>query len=64
MTDDHVFIDAYGNRENKEAMSKGWTAYFSWFPDYLLIVSALLLWKRQHGTLSPEDATLKSAQAK
>ncbi|TQI79077.1 ketosteroid isomerase-like protein [Serratia fonticola] len=43
MTDDHVFIDAYGNRESKEAMSKGWPAYFSWFPDYLIEVDDILV---------------------
>ena len=34
MTDDHLFIDAYGNRENKEEMKSGWPGYFAWFPDY------------------------------
>lgn len=36
MTDNHVFIDAYGNSESKEAMTQGWPGYFSWFPDYLI----------------------------
>lgn len=38
MTDDHIFIDAYGNSESKEAMKQGWPGYFSWFPDYLIEV--------------------------
>jgi ketosteroid isomerase-like protein len=35
MTDDHVFVDGLGNRmQGREAMRKGWIAYFAWFPDY------------------------------
>lgn len=42
MADDHVFIDAYGNREGKEAMRQGWPGYFSWFPDYLIEIDDVL----------------------
>jgi uncharacterized protein (TIGR02246 family) len=35
MTDDHVFVDALGNKvQGKESMRKAWTGYFQWFPDY------------------------------
>ncbi len=35
MTDDHVFIDALGNRvQGREKMRAGWKTYFAWFPDY------------------------------
>ncbi|HEV3219145.1 MAG TPA: nuclear transport factor 2 family protein [Candidatus Acidoferrales bacterium] len=35
MTDDHVFIDALGNRlSGKDALRAGWNGYLSWFPDY------------------------------
>jgi ketosteroid isomerase-like protein len=35
MTDDHVFIDALGNRlKGKDALRAGWNGYLSWFPDY------------------------------
>jgi ketosteroid isomerase-like protein len=35
MTDDYVFVDGLGDRmQGREAMRKGWTAYFAWFPDY------------------------------
>jgi ketosteroid isomerase-like protein len=43
MTDDHTFIDAYGNSSNKEAMQQGWPGYFSWFPDYLIEINNILL---------------------
>lgn len=35
MTDDHVFIDAHGNKvEGKTAMKQSWIGYFEMFPDY------------------------------
>lgn len=43
MTDDHTFIDAYGNSSNKEAMQQGWPGYFSWFPDYLIEINDILI---------------------
>ncbi|SEU33887.1 SnoaL-like domain-containing protein [Lacrimispora sphenoides] len=43
MTDDHTFIDAYGNSSNKEAMQQGWPGYFSWFPDYLIEINNILV---------------------
>ena len=43
MTNDHVFIDAYGNCESKETMKEGWRGYFSWFPDYLIEVDDVLV---------------------
>lgn len=43
MTDDHIFIDAYGNTESRDAMKKGWPGYFSWFPDYRIEVSDVLV---------------------
>lgn len=43
MADDHVFIDAYGNSESKDAMLQGWTGYFSWFPDYLIEIDDILV---------------------
>lgn len=40
MSDDHVFIDAHGNKvRGKEAMTAGWHGYFEWFPDYRIEVS-------------------------
>lgn len=39
MSDDHVFIDAYGNEERgKETMTAGWRGYFELFPDYYIEV--------------------------
>ena len=38
MADDHIFMDAYGHSEGKEAMAQGWPGYFMWFPDYLIEV--------------------------
>ncbi|MGL5436908.1 MAG: nuclear transport factor 2 family protein [Lachnospiraceae bacterium] len=38
MSDDFVFIDTYGGRENKENMKTGWQGYFEWFPDYCIQV--------------------------
>lgn len=35
MSDDHIFVDGLGNKtQGKDAMRKGWTGYFQWFPDY------------------------------
>jgi hypothetical protein len=35
MTDDHRFIDGWGNRfTGGENLRTGWKMYFSWFPDY------------------------------
>ncbi|HXJ17356.1 MAG TPA: nuclear transport factor 2 family protein [Candidatus Polarisedimenticolia bacterium] len=35
MTDDHVFVDALGNRvRGREGMRAGWKGYFTLFPDY------------------------------
>jgi ketosteroid isomerase-like protein len=35
MADDHIFIDAYGNKvEGKDKMKSGWAGYFQLFPDY------------------------------
>jgi ketosteroid isomerase-like protein len=43
MTDDHKFIDAYGNEViGKEKMSAGWSAYFQWFPDYRIEITDIL----------------------
>jgi ketosteroid isomerase-like protein len=40
MSDDHVFIDAYGNEmQGKETMTAGWRGYFEWFPDYYIEIS-------------------------
>jgi len=40
MTDDHVFIDSYGNEmQGKETMIAGWRGYFEWFPDYYIEIS-------------------------
>ena len=40
MSDDHVFIDAYGNEmQGRETMVAGWHGYFEWFPDYYIEVS-------------------------
>lgn len=42
MTDDHVFIDTYGQSESKEAMKQGWPGYFEWFPDYRIEIEEVL----------------------
>jgi hypothetical protein len=42
MSDDHVFIDAYGNEmQGKETMTAGWRGYFEWFPDYYIELSEI-----------------------
>ncbi|HTQ54491.1 MAG TPA: nuclear transport factor 2 family protein [Bryobacteraceae bacterium] len=39
MTEDHVFIDSLGSRvTGREAMKKGWEAYFRIVPDYSITV--------------------------
>ena len=39
MSDDHIFIDAYGNRESKGSLEEGWKTYFNWFPDYSIEIT-------------------------
>lgn len=35
MSEDHVFVDALGNRvQGRESMRKAWAGYFQWFPGY------------------------------
>jgi ketosteroid isomerase-like protein len=35
MTDDHIFIDRYGDKHiGKTGMKEGWKQYYSMFPDY------------------------------
>jgi ketosteroid isomerase-like protein len=43
MTDDHVFIDALGNRVvGRAAMRSGWEHYFSMVPDYWIKIDRIL----------------------
>lgn len=40
MAEDHNFVDAQGNViASREKMKAGWTAYFSWFPDYKIEIT-------------------------
>jgi ketosteroid isomerase-like protein len=40
MADDHVLIDAHGNKvEGKDKMKAGWAGYFNWFPDYKIEIT-------------------------
>lgn len=40
MSNDHVFIDPYGNRlSGKEKLIAGWRGYYEWFPDYKIEVN-------------------------
>ena len=42
LTDDHAFIDAYGNEVNgSDKMKAGWAGYFQWFPDYKIEVTSI-----------------------
>src|SRR5712692_5843902 len=42
MRDDHTCIDAHGNQvSGREKMIVGWRAYFEWFPDYFIEVTAV-----------------------
>jgi ketosteroid isomerase-like protein len=44
MTDDHKFIDAYGNEiDGKDKMRSGWIGYFQWFPDYKIEITDLFI---------------------
>jgi ketosteroid isomerase-like protein len=37
MSDDHMFIDAHGNKvTGKETIKAGWGSYFQLFPDYYI----------------------------
>lgn len=39
LSDDHVFIDAQGNKfKGKKRMKEGWAEYFVLFPDYTVEV--------------------------
>jgi ketosteroid isomerase-like protein len=39
MSNDHIFIDTYGNKQSKCEMESGWPGYFEWFPDYQIEIS-------------------------
>jgi len=42
MSDDHTFIDAYGNKmAGKETMKAGWGSYFQLFPDYYIEIEEI-----------------------
>lgn len=42
MSEDHVFIDAHGNRANdRNQLKAGWEGYFQWFPDYNIEITDL-----------------------
>lgn len=70
ITDDHVFIDALGERyHGKSTMRDVWSAYFRWFPDYRISVEHVLYHGRTaglygyaagtyavNGQLSPENS--------
>lgn len=44
MTDDHKFIDSYGNEvSGKDKMRAGWIGYFQWFPDYKVEITDLFV---------------------
>lgn len=44
MTDDHRFIDSYGNEAiGREGMRKGWMGYFQLFPDYRVEVTDIFV---------------------
>jgi ketosteroid isomerase-like protein len=46
MTDDHKFIDSYGNEvAGKEKMKAGWIGYFQLFPDYKIELTELFVEK-------------------
>lgn len=43
LSDDHVFIDARGNRtQGRDTVCEGWAVYFSWFPDYTIELTDVL----------------------
>jgi ketosteroid isomerase-like protein len=62
MTDDHIFIDSLGTRiAGREAMRKGWAAYFAMVPDYALAIDetftqgdTVVLLGTAHGTYAPD----------
>jgi hypothetical protein len=40
MSDDHVFIDGYGEKySGREKMKEGWTNYYKLFPDYRIEIT-------------------------
>ena len=44
MTEDHKFIDSYGNEvSGKDKMRSGWIEYFHWFPDYNIEITDLFI---------------------
>jgi ketosteroid isomerase-like protein len=43
MSDDHVFIDAYGDKyTGKKGMKEGWQGYYQLFPDYKVEISDVI----------------------
>ncbi len=55
MADDHVFIDALGNRvRGAKAMEAGWRGYFGMCPDY---------WVRADHVMAADDIVLVAGEA-
>jgi hypothetical protein len=43
MAQDHIFIDAHGNKlQGAEMMKESWAEYFAWFPDYFIEVENIM----------------------
>jgi len=56
-TDDHVFIDSYGNEmQGRETMTAGWRGYFELFPDTTLrFLRCSKTASRSRSSVSPAD---------
>jgi ketosteroid isomerase-like protein len=55
MTQDHLFVDAMGNRvQGAQSMHAGWRGYFAMYPDY---------WIKIRNRLSERDTVLATGEA-
>ena len=61
MSEDHVFIDGYGNRcKGRKEMKNGWIKYFEMFPDYLIEITDYAENETMSGLFGFAGATFKN----
>jgi len=61
MTEDHVFIDGYGNTSyGKNVIKEGWKGYFELFPDYNIEITDIVENDAMIGLFGFVNATYKN----
>jgi ketosteroid isomerase-like protein len=65
MSDDHVFIDGYGEKHvGKNGMKEGWQNYYQMFPDYIIEITDFFEHKSVFGLFGYASGTYKKNENK